>query len=355
MIRDNNTPFAAIGFEQWHRDGATMACIAVRGSYVFGEQGRIGLQEQQDMVLADIFEGDPHKTPLLKPGDLVPFKPSTDVTILGSVFAADGEAAPVLHGSIQINDFKAQLRACGPRHWAHAQDSWQLSEPEPITEVPLSYTLASGGRVIGEPDGLVDPRNPIGSNLIDPDFTPADKTYPAPQIDSEAHPISLDHKRPALPQGFGPMAPWWQARQRFAGTYDDAWKAQTEPRLPEDFDYRFYQCAHPNLILPDYLNGGDIVRLEGLTPNGQLQFRLPNIRPCAKFSFTDDREVTIALNLDGLHMDFRETPFRYDLTWRGWIEICPAFYRADLTCDTLDAVAALQLPVSCEQGLQEPV
>jgi len=29
MISTNNTPFAAIGFEQWHRDSGTMACVAV--------------------------------------------------------------------------------------------------------------------------------------------------------------------------------------------------------------------------------------------------------------------------------------------------------------------------------------
>jgi hypothetical protein len=247
MRTSNSTLYAAIGFEQWHRDGTTMACVAARAEMIFGEDGKIRLADKKEIILADEFAGDPQKTPLIRPSDLTPFKPNTDITFLGSVFSPDGEASPSLTGSIKVGTVFADIRACGPREWIADGDNWVLSDPEPIKELPLCYTKASGGRMIGEPDGTVDPRNPIGCNLIDPEFTPKGRNYAAAQIDTDAHPIHSDFTRPPLPQGFGPIAPWWRSRERFTGTYDDKWKENTHPRLPADFDYRFYNVAHPDL------------------------------------------------------------------------------------------------------------
>lgn len=353
MLHSNNTPYAAIGFEQWHRDGSTMACIAVRAEMVFGEDGQIHFSDQQEIILADKFEGDPQKTPLVTPGDLVPFKPGTDITFLGSIHSGDQSEKQVLEASLKIGNHTRSIRASGPREWIADGDSWHLSDLERISELPLCYTKASGGRLIGDPSGRVDPRNPIGPNLIDVQFSPRGRNYPAAQIDSEQEPINSDFLHPPFPQGFGPMAPWWQNRQRYTGTYDDEWKENIHPRLPRDFDYRFYNCAHPSLVLDGFVAGGDVVELTNLTPSGRFLFRLPNSTPFARFQFVDGREVLATLNLDGIHIDFREHPYRYALTWRAWLDICPAFYRIDLECETLDKVRDMCLPVACEAGLRE--
>ncbi|MFS4438714.1 DUF2169 domain-containing protein [Paracoccaceae bacterium GXU_MW_L88] len=143
--------------------------------------------------------------------------------------------------------------------------------------------------------------------------------------------MSLDLKAPSAPQGYGPIPPWWQARSQYAGTYDESWEVSRSPRLPEDFDYRFYQVVHPNLILKNYLKPQQNIRMVGLVPGCQyLDVSLPDIAPWAKFSFNDGREVNVCLNCDGLHLDMREDVWWLDLTWRCWMEICPAFYRVDL-------------------------
>ena len=49
-----------------------------------------------------------------------------------------------------------------------------------------------------------------------------------------------DRPRPA---GFGPIAAHWQPRAASRGTYDERWKRDRQPLLPDDFDDRFYQCA----------------------------------------------------------------------------------------------------------------
>jgi hypothetical protein len=53
MLTDNATPFAAIGFEQWHRDGPTMAVVAVRGSYLVRPGGALELEKHAREQLAN--------------------------------------------------------------------------------------------------------------------------------------------------------------------------------------------------------------------------------------------------------------------------------------------------------------
>jgi hypothetical protein len=140
-------------------------------------------------------------------------------------------------------------------------------------------------------------------------------------------------------------------RRRWTGTYDDAWLADRHPQLPADFDYRFYQTAHPALILPCYLRGDESVELLGLTPGGgSLAFTLPGKRPWALFSWAGGRLVATGLNLDGLHVDLRgDPPWQVDLTWRAWVALGRGFSKIDLYYASLAATKAL--PACGERGL----
>ena len=82
-----------------------------------------------------------------------------------------------------------------------------------------------------------------------------------------------------------------------------------------------------------------------------FDFLLPDLVPVARFSFTDGREVTARLHLDGLHLDLREG-LRFDLTWRAWAPICPRFWRIELSLARLAEVRPLGLPVSALEGLR---
>lgn len=349
MLHDNNTPLAALGFEQWHPNGANMAVIVARARIRIEPDGAQFFEPETEPVLADEFVGDPHKTAMLRCNDLIPFKPFADITIQADLHAA--QPAQFITGAARIGETMQTIRGCGARHWFYDK-KWQLSEPEPITNIPVSYDLASGGRIIGDPDGDVDPRNPIGAGVIHQDYTPKTIELRAPQIDSETASITADPLNVPDPQGFGPIPPWWKARQQFVGTYDDAWLEKVHPRLPQDFDYRHYQVAHPNLVAPHYLSPGMTLQTVGLRPGGGIfDIQLPDVMPYATFSFTDGRQVQTRLHLDGLHLDLRsETPV-YDLTWRSWIETCPALHRVDLDMGRSETVMGMSLPVSGVDGL----
>ncbi|MCV5264373.1 DUF2169 domain-containing protein, partial [Escherichia coli] len=43
--------------------------------------------------------------------------------------------------------------------------------------------------------------------------------------------------------GFGPVPPFFEARQTLAGTFDEEWIENRKPMLPLDFDRRFFQSA----------------------------------------------------------------------------------------------------------------
>ena len=352
MLVENTTPFAGLGFEQWHRDGQAMAVIAARGRFRLVSGGLMEPLDAPDLVLNDRFAGNPHSSDLLAVSDLVPFKPATDLTCLGTLHAPEPQRAIV--GGLRVGRHTAIIRGTAPRQWIHAGRSWRLTNSGAITEIDLSYTSASGGRFIGDPHGRVDPRNPIGPGLIDPNHTPTHLEIEAPRIDSKHVPISLDHRNPAPPQGFGPVPPWWQARQRFVGSYDQDVQAAPGPGLPVDFDYRFYQCAHPNLVMAGFLSGDEMIETAGLLPGGRKHnFRLPGLQPWGRFQFSDGREVRASLRLDGVHLDFRGDEPVADLTWRAWMAICPAFYRVDLHHGPLSEIRAKGLPVSGLHGLEE--
>lgn len=66
-------------------------------------------------------------------------------------------------------------------------------------------------------------------------------------------------------------------RKNFAGTYDEDWLKCRNPLLPVDFDVNVNNAASVGLILKPYLQGGKLVQLENLSPQGRLSFYLPTI------------------------------------------------------------------------------
>jgi hypothetical protein len=81
-----------------------------------------------------------------------------------------------------------------------------------------------------------------------------------------------------IPQGYGSICRTWQPRLKLAGTYDEEWQAGRWPNLPEDFDFGYWNSAHPDLQVP-FLNGDEEITLTNLTPDGKLRIILPGHVP----------------------------------------------------------------------------
>jgi hypothetical protein len=163
----------------------------------------------------------------------------------------------------------------GDRVWKKGLFGTGPSSPAPVSSVPLVWERAYGGREeLGEGKLAWEPRNPVGCGFVKK-RRPADLAgTPVPNVEDPSHPLRSPGDR-VPPAGVGFVAPSWQPRFAFAGTYDPAWQKRRAPYLPKDFDPRFFQTAPPDQIYPGWLKGGEPVELVNLSPAGVQRFELP--------------------------------------------------------------------------------
>lgn len=189
-----------------------------------------------------------HRDGRLTPGsDYWPFKPETDVVVVGSAHTPEHRPLRALDVSVEVGDRVKRVRAMGLR-----QVSWRDGEtprfpdPDTFVEIPLSYGNAYGGvdaRVTDPsrestviPGGpLTDhpgmyPRNPFGrgyvvspegAESVDLPFLedPSDLLTPERFITRDP---ARWHLQPS-PAGLGWIHPWMFPRGLFFDVSADAW------------------------------------------------------------------------------------------------------------------------------------
>jgi len=106
-----------------------------------------------------------------------------------------------------------------------------------------------------------------------------------------------------------------QPRRGFAGTYDEAWRSERWPGLPEDFDYRFHNSAPTSLQNRGYFCGDETLRLEGLTAQANAEYRLPGITVFGIATNARGEGGAIHLRLDTIAINTDDSTIR--LFWRG--------------------------------------
>ena len=141
----------------------------------------------------------------------------------------------------------------------------------------LDYERAFGGtHAVSDTQVLSEERNPAGCGFVGQRRLAELVGLPLPNLEDPAQPLRTPGDCPP-PLGFGAIAPTWLPRRRFAGTYDERWQRERAPLLPRDFDARFFQVAHPRLIQPGYLRGGEPVVLRNLSAESELRFTVPTL------------------------------------------------------------------------------
>ncbi|MEM7497551.1 MAG: DUF2169 domain-containing protein [Pseudomonadota bacterium] len=348
----NLTPLPAFAFRQFDKAGALDCVVALRATCEHVQGSTAAFRSVQEPFLwEDVYEGDPHATPLLHQGDLVPGKPGADVTFLGKSYAPGG-AAKAWTCRLSVGPVERRLHVTGPRRWQPVRGrsllggedprsrvaGWALSEPEAVTAVPMDWRQAYGGAVPGSgEDGPaeVDPRNPLGCGIAGPREVWVDAPRPAPQILADPEPPAWDAA--PEPACLAPVPPFWRQRQQHAGTYDDAWLEARHPLLPTDFDPRFWQCAPPGQVTDAALEGA-AYRLENLHPEHAVaEGRLPDLTLAVRAEVGDAAEWHL-MRLDGVQFDWRQDG-RILLNWRARFPLAEAA-GAMLTLDRVSLVSA---------------
>jgi hypothetical protein len=311
----NTTPFAADN--SWIRDidGSEVLLVVIKATARVQEDGRIALEaEQREVCDIPKFRGEPECSSLLYESDFVLRKIRTDVLVEGRAFAPSAKAVSQVDVRIKIANIDKTLRVHGDRVIENSAFGIKLSHPKPFFELPIFYEKSYGGTDLKDDDPRRhdwEPRNPVGVGFATSKKHILDS--PAPNVEYPKHPY-VSWKR-GVPAGFGPIARHWAPRVGYAGTYDADWEENQSPLLPLDFDKRFYQCAPDDQQANGFLQGGEVVEMFNLSPEGHLSFRLPSVsfRLTSRFYDGSSEEHRADLHTVVLHPDKR----RFELIWHS--------------------------------------
>ena len=277
----NNSPFESVMLPMMDRDGRAVAVVTVKATFDIKSEGLAVSQAQEPILFDDEYNGEPGASSIKLESDIALFKPSTDVALVGSAHAPRGKPVESLDVGVAVGPVFKIIRVFGDRFWNVSFGiGWSsMSKPIPFVRMPLVYERAYGGEDRTHPDQRKhtwDERNPVGTGFRVRKDRDSLHRLPLPNLEDPNRLIHAWSDRPA-PQGFGFIARHWLPRRALAGTYDERWLKERIPLLPEDFDYRFFQGAHPDLVSPTYLRGDESFKIVNASPEGRLQGTLPGL------------------------------------------------------------------------------
>lgn len=338
----NHTGLAHLLYEKTTPAGVPMDILVIRGTFDFAPGSAMTLSDtQSEIVLCDRLDGPiathPLQAVIAEEGDAVLGKPGTDVLLQGSVQSYRGQWQTGWAVEVMVGPVRKALKVYGPRTLSRTLLGWSLGEPERVEKVALSYRLAFGG-CFYDPEPSPDqhpvpsvsyPGNAAGCgwlpNTAALNTLPAPvreridahieqlRSLPAPQIEAPSEPYKGPSQR-VLPAGLTALARWWAPRVGLQGTLDARWLAERYPRLPEDFDPRFYQSAPADQVAVPYLTGDEAVQLKGCLSEGDYATQLPGVTPLVVCESADG-ECHVSLPvLDTVRLDLDQR--QAVLLWR---------------------------------------
>jgi hypothetical protein len=307
----NHSPFEpAIGLFP-NEQGVDTLYVVIKATFQLGQTLSVA-EEQVPPTQADEYWGEPGSSSIKYASDIHLSKPSTDVVMISRAWPPYNRPVTQLDVRLSVADRQKVLRIFGNRVWHNGS----ISAPQPFESMPIVYEYAFGGTHEIDPDKpeiLGEGRNPIGRGFRGKRNAKELEGMPLPNVeDPQCLVASAGDK--ANPAGFAFVAPAWLPRRSYAGTYDEAWQKKRAPYLPEDFNPRFFNVAHPDFSFDRYLQGGEPVALDNLSQNGPLRFALPVCRLEALIRVAGQTE-TPPLNLETVLIEPELQ--RLCMTWRS--------------------------------------
>ena len=316
MRIENPTPFETTALPMMGRGERPTLTVIVKGTYSFASNKIDLAAEQLPIAFGDLLYDAKEGSGVRYETDLVPYKPKTDVVLSGKAYAPDNQPAKQVDVVLKVGPVKKVIRVFGKRLWNYAgvfSRRYTITDTEQFKTCPILYTQAFGG--IDPTTGEYCDRNLSGKGFYSAETKTKLSGWPLPRIEDPRRLIRTpkDHPKPV---GFGFYHRSWQPRAACAGTYDKAWRAERSPKPPEDFNFHFYNGAHPDLQVKGYLKGHEPVEMVNLTPEGRTQFNLPGVIPvCQTQRVSQEDTENIQMNLDTLF--FEPDRKRFCMVWRG--------------------------------------
>jgi len=316
MKIEDPTPFETVALPMMGPGIRANLVVIVKGTFAFAK-GKIDLAaDQKPIAFGDSYYEDREGGDIRYETDLAPYKPRTDVVLSGKAYAPEEMPVGAIEVGLKVGPVEKQLKVFGRRLWNHAgvlSRRHVSTDAKPFVIRAIRYTEAFGG--MDETTGEYCEQNLNGQGFYSTKTKAKLAGKPLPLIEDPRHLVRSPEDHPQ-PVGFGFYHRSWQPRAACAGTYDNAWRVERSPRHPKDFDFRFYNGAHPDLQAEGYLQGNELVTLTNLTPEGHIQFALPGIRPaCLVKRIEQPQEQKIPMNLDTVFIEPDERTI--SMVWRG--------------------------------------
>lgn len=193
-------------------------------------------------------------------------KPRGELLAHGRCFTAKGVPQPAAAARVKVGPIDKTVYVIGDRVW---QRDGVPSDPEPFTEMPITYARAFGG------EGY--PQNPIGVGVA-PVKEGGREIHRLPNIEIQKGLITSRSDRPT-PAGFGPYDLLWAQRWPKIGTYDMAWAREQLPGFARDMDLSMWNAAPIDQQLESgYFEGTEEILIENMHPDKpRLEGRLPGV------------------------------------------------------------------------------
>ncbi len=275
----NETPFV-VGTVLWENlQGQPKMTVVVKATFQIKAGGSSLFDEQVPILTTDEHYGEDPSAPVKFESDTAPFKPCADVVLVGRAHAPGGQPVTKLDTTIRVGRLQKTIRVFGDRKWRFPSKLTLIpviSTPEPFVTMDVVYERAFGG--IDESAGEYCEANLNGKGFIGEKSKKSINGKPLPNLEDPRNLIRSWKSRPK-PVGYGFYGRGWMPRLRFAGTYDETYQKERAPAFPHDFDYSFFNSAHPDLQFRGYLRGDERVELRNLSSEPTLRFRLPGRHP----------------------------------------------------------------------------
>jgi len=308
----NATPFSADIAVFPNEQGIDTLYTIVKATFSLGKSWTL-VEEQLPPQAVDEHWGEPEDSSIKCPSDFHTGKSATDIIMLGDAFAPNQQPVRQLDVQLDVGQVSKTLRVIGDRVW----NNGEISMPEPFTSMPIIYEKAFGGRHdFDDQQCIVDERNPLGCSFAGKRDLHEMDGLPLPNIEDPRHLIQNYDDNP-MPAGFGAFSPSWLPRRQYSGSYDDAWQSGRAPYLPVDFDNRFLNAAHPDLIYPGFLKGGEPVYIKNMHPNGDIRVALPEVNILCKVNL-DGKAYAPQMRIESLILDPNQ--LQLSLVWKAGFE-----------------------------------
>lgn len=305
MIHKNLTPFYWAPKVTSREPPQVELAVCVRAAFKLQPDAPLEAIEdpiEQGFMTGDVFLPDDidQEGALLYSSDFADFKLNSEVLLKGTCFPPGGAATESEVG-FSVGGWSKALRVIGPRvYQPGALMGGRVSEPQPFSEMPLTWENAYGG------PGLE--ANPVGRGFAGPEM---------PTVEAPGSAPKKQGARGIVPASFGPISPKWPQRAGKRGKkYGGSWRRNRAPFFSEDFDWTYFHGAPADQQIDGYLRGDEEVCFRNLHPKTPVwNTVLPGLRIRSLVKTVDGVIHEPVMFLDTLYADLDDE--RLYMTWRG--------------------------------------